>query len=42
MSKKESKSAPSVEVTIVTETINLYDIEQIIVCSHKEIASFQY
>jgi hypothetical protein len=42
MSKKESKSAPSVEVAIVTETINLYDIEQVIICSHKEIASFQY
>ncbi|MDR1333695.1 MAG: DUF2184 domain-containing protein [Holosporaceae bacterium] len=42
MSKKESTSAPSVEITIDTETINLYDIEQIIKCSHKEIASFQY
>jgi hypothetical protein len=42
MSKKESKSAPSVEVAIVTETINLYKIEQIIQCAHEEIAAFQY
>jgi hypothetical protein len=42
MSKKESKSAPSVEVAINTETINLYDIEQLIECSYKEIDSFQY